>query len=726
MAHCCLRRVWLLIPSLPVLLTAAIAQSTVATQPTVATPATVAAPATAVSQTTAAAQPADPAPAASATLLSQQLQPVLEAHQGDVAVCVRHLESGVEYQWRADVPQPTASLIKLAVMVTAYRQADAGQLDLKRPLTLTEADKVEGSGILTSHFSAGLTLSVRDAIRLMIRYSDNTATNLVVGQIGLPATAATMEQLGFPNTKLHALVFRRDTSIFPERSQQFGLGSTTARETVDLLAQLHAGRIASAASCEAMLEHLLQCDAPDRIEAGLPPRTRFAHKTGSVSDTRTDAGIILSPGGPIAICVLTTGNADTSWTEDNAANRLCADIGRIVYDHFNPPQARGSSASPAPLQTGDSGELVELLQRTLNARLEPSPALSVDGEFGSVTAAAVRRFQESRALPATGSVDAATWSALGPVVSDEEVPIPELVNAEVLPLEPADQPDDLPVVTCRAWTLVDLANGQPLWQHAADTQLAFASTTKIMTAWLVVQLAQQQPEILDETLTMSDRADQTNGSTSSVRSGEQLPVREALYGLMLPSGNDMSVALAEHFGARLAAALPSDAADAAVPPTAAPATDPLSLFVQAMNAEAARLGMTGTHYCNPHGLTEDEHLSTAADLAVLTRTALSSELFRQYVNTRQRGATVQGASGYQRHVLWKNTNQLLGIEGYSGVKTGTTDRAGACLVSTSERGGRRLLLVVLGSAASESRYADSRNLYRWAWKQLEAAAATGD
>jgi D-alanyl-D-alanine carboxypeptidase (penicillin-binding protein 5/6) len=181
---------------------------------------------------------------------------------------------------------------------------------------------------------------------------------------------------------------------------------------------------------------------------------------------------------------------------------------------------------------------------------------------------------------------------------------------------------------------------------------------------------------------------------------------------MLPSGNDMSVALAEHFGPRLASQPQSTA------PIDGSKVDPLEHFVQAMNAEAARLGMTVTHYENPHGLTHESHKSSAHDLAILARTVCGSPVFQQYTSTRQRGATVQGPGGYTRNVLWKNTNELLGTEGYDGIKTGTTEQAGACLVSTGERDGRRLIVVVLGSAASKSRYTDSRNLYRWGWNQL--------
>jgi serine-type D-Ala-D-Ala carboxypeptidase (penicillin-binding protein 5/6) len=94
--------------------------------------------------------------------------------------------------------------------------------------------------------------------------------------------------------------------------------------------------------------------------------------------------------------------------------------------------------------------------------------------------------------------------------------------------------------------------------------------------------------------------------------------------------------------------------------------------------------------------------------------------FCDYVSTRRRGCEVEGPDGYRRYVVWNNTNQLLEIEGYEGVKTGTTQAAGACLVSSVRRGDRRLLAVVLGAESSAGRYADTRNLLRWAWQANES------
>ncbi len=642
------------------------------------------------------------ASAANDPRLEQALQPLIQAHRGQVAIAVRQLDGGTaEFLHQAERPMPTASLIKLPVMIEAYRQAHAGQVDLSTLLELKDEDKVPGSGILTSHFSAGTRLSLRDAIRLMIAYSDNTATNLVLGQIGLPATAQTMEQFGLPHTKIHAKVFRRDTSIFPERSQQFGLGSTTAGEMLVLLERLHRQELVSPEASEAMRQHLLACDDKLKLARSLPARIKFAHKTGAVTDVRTDAGILYLPSGAVAVCVLTSENADHSWGDTNAAELLCSRIGQILVERFAADDV-GDGATT--LREGASGELVEDLQRTLNARLEPSPELSVDGEFGPATASAVRQFQAKRDLAVTGSVDQKTWDALGPLVT-EDPPVPAPADANALQL-PRDPPEDLlapPLVTAKAWVVYDAAGEKILAEHRGFEPLEMASTTKTMTAFLALRTAEAEAGLLDEPVTMSERADKTGGSTSGLRAGERVSLRELLYGLMLPSGNDAAVAIAEHLGRRLLGR-----------ETAAADVDPLARFVEEMNRAAQELGMTHTHFENPHGLPAAKHRASPRDLALLARAAMQLPEFRGYVATRQHGCEVLSVDGHRRNVLWKNTNRLLSIEGYDGVKTGTTTAAGACLVSSVRHGDQWLVCVVLGASTSDARYLDSRNLLRWA------------
>lgn len=645
--------------------------------------------------------------AADDSALAESLRQVIEEHKGSVAVAVRHLATDASFQHRGDEPMPTASLIKLPIMIAAYQLAHDGKLDLASPLTLKDTDKVPGSGILTQHFSHGTQISLRDAIRLMIVYSDNTATNLVLDQTGLSSTSELMSNMGLIQTRLHSKVYRGETSIAPERSKQFGLGSTTANEMIQLLALLDQQQLVSAPASKQMYDHLLACEDKVRLAKFLPKETKVALKTGSVSASRTVAGIVESPSGHIAVCVLTTGNKDQRWTDDNAAVLLCAEIGRRVYERFNPGNEPTPDTSPRELALGASGELVEALQRTLNKRMG-SPQLSVDGDFGPATKTVVMTYQRSQNLPPTGVVGAETWKALGSLLTADDEPQvdPEAINKEVLPLQPADPIAGPPFVTANAWAIGEAKTGRVLWHDKGDERRDFASTTKTMTAWLILREAANEPKLLDEIITFSSAADRTPGSTSGLKTGEKISVRELLYGLMLPSGNDAATALAEFAGPRFA---PDGNSTDAMRPAAR--------FVAEMNRTAKELGLKQTRYANPHGLPDNNHLSTASDQILLAAKAMRNDLFREYVQTRQHATTVQGPGGSTRNIIWKNTNRLLEIAGYSGLKTGTTDAAGACLVSACKHRDDELIVVVLGSSSSEARFVDTRNLFRWAWQQ---------
>ena len=352
------------------------------------------------------------APALAADSLQIKLQPLIEAHEGKVAVAIKQLKTGETFSHCADVPMPTASLIKLPIMVEAYRQAEAGNLDLKKMITLRQEDKAPGSGILTQHFSPGMSLPLVDAIHLMIVYSDNTATNLVLDQIDLPATNAAMEKFGFVNTKVHSKVFRGDTTIHPERSKEFGLGSTTASEMVSLLELLDQGKLAGEAGTREMRRHLAACE-DKRLSRHFPPEIKVLQKTGSVTAIRTVAGIIELPSGNVAVCVLTNENKDRRWAADNAGEVLAANIGRILLEHFQPDWRTAIREADLVLRVGSQGTRVEKLQRALNEKLVPSPDLNLDGEFGPVTRAAVTAWQKSSKLPETGEINLEAWKLLG-------------------------------------------------------------------------------------------------------------------------------------------------------------------------------------------------------------------------------------------------------------------------------------------------------------------------
>lgn len=264
--------------------------------------------------------------------------------------------------------------------------------------------------------------------------------------------------------------------------------------------------------------------------------------------------------------------------------------------------------------------------------------------------------------------------------------------------EPLDGP---PVVSAKAWIVVDGQTGKKVWGGNEAEARPMASTSKIMTAWIVLRLAVADPKVLDEVVTYSERAARTIGSSAQLKAGEKVTAGNLLYGLLLPSGNDAATALAEHFGPRF-----GEDKDG----------DDQQRFVAEMNRRAKALGLKEMAYKDPHGLSAN-NVSSARDLAALALEAMKDERFRAYVSTRRHECEVTQPDGEKRKVTWTNTNRLLDIEGYEGIKTGTTTPAGNCLVASGKRVEDRLIVVVLGSTATDGRYVDARNLFRWAWTE---------
>ncbi len=633
---------------------------------------------------------------ACAQTLDRRLMAFIEDHDGEVAVAVEHLATRERFAHRATTPMPAASLIKFPIMVEVYRQSEKEVLDLRQFLELKEEDKVPGAGILTPHFSPGARLAVGDAVRLMIAFSDNTATNLLLDRIGLASTTNTMQVLGFPNTRLHSKVYRRETSLDPERSREFGLSSTTADEMVGLLRLLHERKLVSPTASDAMHAHLLTCDDRAKFPRFLPEGAKVAFKTGSTESVRTAAGILETPKGPVAVCVLTSENADRRWSEDNAGDLLCARIAREVWDYYTPsekedPEADGNCAAP-------ERELSDLSQSlTFGPGGGAEGGGDQDATDPGVDDPAVKDRHVDEADLATESYD-----QLGrgePAARREVLPAAASTLKPLPKRQPADSLQGPPFTACAVWAIADPRTGELLWDHGgAATPRDIASTTKIMTARVALQMVAEDRRLLDSRVTFDQQSDQTSGSSSQLVAGESLAFRDLLYAMLLPSGNDAATAVGRYLGQRLSGE-----------------GDPLARFVAEMNREAARLGMKGTRYLNPHGLPQKKHLSTARDLARLTAATWQDPLFRQIVSTREHRARVTQPDGQTREAVWRNTNRLLGIEGYQGVKTGFTSAAGSCLVSTGERGNDELIVVVLGAPSAAAAVSDSRNLYRFAW-----------
>lgn len=283
--------------------------------------------------------------AAAGNDLPAKLEELAQAHEGNVAAVVQKLGEPVVFSRNADIAMPTASLIKFPVMVEAYYQFQEGKVRRSDLVMLQKDDMVPGAGVLTPHFSPGATMTLRDAIRLMIAYSDNTATNLVLDHIGIRPVNERMVSLGLIETKINSKVYKRSSSsVDLARSEKFGLGSTTPNEMLKLLIMLHDSKMISPDVCKEMTEHMLKCEDLDKFPRFLPGTTRFAMKTGSVSDARTIAGLlsVLKAGTDakkpehhfVAVCIMTSNNKDKRYGADSAGDTLIARMIKEVHDHF--------------------------------------------------------------------------------------------------------------------------------------------------------------------------------------------------------------------------------------------------------------------------------------------------------------------------------------------------------------------------------------------------------
>lgn len=212
--------------------------------------------------------------------------------------------------------------------------------------------------------------------------------------------------------------------------------------------------------------------------------------------------------------------------------------------------------------------------------------------------------------------------------------------------------------------VIEAESGRVLFEKNKDKKVPMASTTKIMTAITAIENC----ENLDEKFEISPKAVGVEGTSLYLRKGDVYSTRDLLYALMLISGNDASVAIAEHVAGST------------------------SEFVTLMNELAKKIGANSTHFANTHGLDADGHYTTAYDLALITAYALNNDTFREIVSTKN--TKITNSNGENRYL--KNKNKLLfTLDGCIGVKTGFTNDAGRCLVSAIERNGMRLVCVVL-------------------------------
>ena len=250
-------------------------------------------------------------------------------------------------------------------------------------------------------------------------------------------------------------------------------------------------------------------------------------------------------------------------------------------------------------------------------------------------------------------------------------------------------------VPCAAAVLIDEDSGTVLYEKNADERRPVASITKVMTLLLTFEALQAGKISLTDIVPVSEHAYHMGGSQIWLEPGEQLTLQEMLKAICISSANDAAVAVAEF----VAGSEPA--------------------FVDAMNARAAALGMTATHFANACGLDEEGHLSSARDVAVMSREMLLHhpevrEYCTVWMDTLRGGKT-----------QLVNTNKLLkSYPGITGLKTGTTGKAGVCITASAERDGLRLIAVVLGAASGKERFEAARTLLDYGFVHYDSAEVT--
>ena len=256
--------------------------------------------------------------------------------------------------------------------------------------------------------------------------------------------------------------------------------------------------------------------------------------------------------------------------------------------------------------------------------------------------------------------------------------------ASLLPPVPA-----APAVAARGYILLDFNSGEVLTEKDADETMDPASITKLMTAYVVFSELSKGQMRLDDLVTVSERAWRTGGSRTFIEVGSRVSVEDLLRGMIIQSGNDASVALAEHTAGSEAA------------------------FAELMNEYARRLGMVNSNFRNANGLPAEDHYSSARDIALLA-SAIIREFPEFYQFYSEREFTFNNITQRNRNaMLWRDPS-------VDGMKTGMTDAAGYCLVASAEREGMRLISVLLGTSSAKARADATQSLMNWGFRFYES------
>jgi len=280
-------------------------------------------------------------------LLEKEILTLAETYSGRIGVYAKNLKTNEEIKINADSLFPTASVIKLPILVTLFQKAKDGFINLDSEILIPSQDKVGGAGVIR-YFDGNTKIKLIDAAILMIILSDNTATNAVIDQFAnkhddkLEAVNSTMEKLGLKNTKLLNKVFSYSTKKNTPEAKRFGLGYSSPFEMGKLLEMIYSHQVIDSQYSERILSILKNQQDDTMIRRYLPydklkenESIIVANKTGAVDRSRIDIGIVHSPKCDFVIAIFADESKDISWTHDNKAQNAVARTARLIYDYFN-------------------------------------------------------------------------------------------------------------------------------------------------------------------------------------------------------------------------------------------------------------------------------------------------------------------------------------------------------------------------------------------------------
>jgi beta-lactamase class A len=273
----------------------------------------------------------------------------VSAFHGEMGVYAKDLDTGEVIAVNPDQRFPTASLIKVAVMAEVYRQIQAGKFGLETAVTLRDADKAGDETIPLNMLHDGTVLTVSDLLKFMIAYSDNTATNLLIGKVGTTRVNAILDSLGITKTRLYRPTFRDGRAdVLPEEEKEYGLGSTTPREAATLMELIAEGKVVSRKACDEMIALLAAQQDRAMIPRSLPfdkGDILVANKTGwdeeknpdakgFKGDVRNDAAYVKGPKARFVLAICARRIQDKRASADSETFVTGAGIARLVYDQF--------------------------------------------------------------------------------------------------------------------------------------------------------------------------------------------------------------------------------------------------------------------------------------------------------------------------------------------------------------------------------------------------------